>query len=253
MSVKFDELVSIMDKLRAPNGCPWDREQTIDSLKKYLLEETYELLEELEVGDQEKIKEELGNLLLQVIFLSRLYKEESKFTIEDVIENISTKLKARHPHIFADLNASDSNEVLRIWEEQKKKEKRKDKFSVVDGIPKSQPALLRAQQISERVARVGFEWEDISDVMSKVKEELAELEAAIKSKNKERTLEEIGDLLFTITNIARHLKIDSELSLHRTCRKFDSRWRYIENKLREIGKKPRESSLDEMESYWAEA
>ncbi|MBN2135731.1 MAG: nucleoside triphosphate pyrophosphohydrolase [Acidobacteria bacterium] len=253
MEHRFKDLVDIMETLRSPGGCPWDREQSVDTLKKYLLEESYELLEELEEDNPEKIKEELGDLLFQIVFLSQIFKEKDEFDIYDVINKIATKMKTRHPHIFGEMSAGNSKEVLKIWEEQKKKEYRRENFSVLDGIPKLQPSLLRAHQISERVARVGFEWPDISNVIEKLEEEIKELKQALKDNERSHIEEEIGDILFTVTNIARHLDMDSEIVLKNSCTKFENRWRYVEDRLKEQNKKPRESTLAEMEEIWQKA
>ncbi len=255
MSDSFNELVEIMDTLREPGGCPWDREQNVESLKKFLLEETYELLDELESGNIDKIKEELGDVLFQVVFLSRVFKERSEFTIEDVIKHISEKMKRRHPHIFSDKHAGNSDEVLALWEEEKRKENKhkKEKHSLLDGVPKHQPSLLRAHQISQRVVKVGFEWDSISSVVDKLREELDEIDEAIKKNRKEEVEEEIGDFLFTVVNISRFLEINSEFALRQACDKFEKRWRFVEKELASRGKKPRESDIDEMESIWQEA
>jgi len=251
VSEEFDRLVEIMVKLRGPDGCPWDKEQTVRTLKKYLLEETYDLLEALEENDIEEIKSELGDLLFQIIFLSQIFSEKGDFSIKEVVNNISEKMIRRHAHIFGDKSASNSKEVLSIWEEEKKRENNEEAHrSLLAGIPKHQPALLRAQQISSRVAHVGFEWESTEDIIEKMKEEINELSAALTKQDKQEAEEEIGDLLFTLVNIARHMNIDSEFTLHKTCEKFKKRWRYIEKSLEQKGKKPDECDIEELESLW---
>lgn len=271
MTDDLNRLSEIMSKLRSPDGCPWDREQTVETLKKYVLEEAYELIEALEGDSIDKIKEELGDLLFQVYFLSHLYKEQGLFDVHDVAKMIGDKLVRRHPHVFGDKKAANSDEVLNIWTEEKKKEKEnnhvngqvKTQRSLVDGIPKHQPSLLRAQQISTRVARVGFEWENIQAVIEKLNEEIGELETALdvmkkesspsqnnKSAERDNAEEEVGDMLFTIVNIARRLNIDSEFALHRTCDKFEKRWRFIEDSLADNGKSAKDSNIEELESLW---
>lgn len=260
MTDHLNRLADIMSHLRGPDGCPWDKEQTIETLKKYLLEEVYELIEALESESNDKIKEELGDLLFQIYFLSHLYKEQGLFDVQDVAKMIGDKLVRRHPHVFGDKKASNSNEVLDIWTEEKKKENGKtggqvkEERSLVDGIPKHQPSLLRAQQISTRVARSGFEWENTRAVIEKLNEEIGELEAAIAQneikQSSENIAEEIGDMLFTVVNIARHLQIDSEFALHKMCDKFEKRWRFVENALSEKGKSAKESNIEELESMW---
>jgi MazG family protein len=271
MADDLNRLADIMSHLRSPEGCPWDREQTVETLKKYLLEETYELIEALDSESVEKIKEELGDLLFQVYFLSHLYKEQGLFDVHEVAKMIGDKLVRRHPHVFGDKKASNSDEVLDIWTEEKKKEngvpnsQSKEQRSHVDGIPKHQPALLRAQQISTRVARVGFEWKDTLAVIDKLREEIAELETALDQKkddnapslstdlnikNLDNAAEELGDMIFTMVNIARHLEIDSEFALHKTCDKFEKRWRYIETSLAEKGIAAKDSNIEEFEALW---
>jgi MazG family protein len=271
MTDDLNRLADIMSHLRSPEGCPWDREQTVETLKKYLLEEAYELIEALEGESIEKIKEELGDLLFQVYFLSHLYKEQGLFDVYDVANMIGEKLIRRHPHVFGDKKASNSDEVLDIWTEEKNKEngvpndQGKEQRSLVDGVPKHQPALLRAQQISTRVARVGFEWENTLAVIEKLREEIVELEIALNRRKDENSashsacinkeahdnaMEEIGDMFFTIVNIARHLKIDSEFALHKTCDKFEKRWRYIETCLAAKGISPKDTDINELEALW---
>jgi tetrapyrrole methylase family protein/MazG family protein len=254
MSEQVQRLVDIMTQLRGDNGCPWDKAQTIDTLKKYLLEESYELLEVIEKKDVSKIKEELGDLLFQIIFISQIFKESGEFDINDVAKVTTDKMTRRHPHIFGDKKAGTPDEVLSLWEKEKQKEKNVTAHkSLVDGIPKNQPALLRAHQISSRVARVGFDWHKIDDVIAKIKEETDELDSAIKSKDKKQCEEELGDILFTLANIARKLDTDSEFALHKTCNKLEERWKIVENELEKQNRVPSDCSLDEMESLWQKA
>jgi tetrapyrrole methylase family protein/MazG family protein len=263
MSDHLNRLAEIMAHLRGPEGCPWDKEQTVESLKKYLLEEVYELIESLEGHSTEKIKEELGDLLFQVFFLSHIFKEQGLFDVQDVAKMIGDKLVRRHPHVFGNKKATNSEEVLDIWTEEKKKEngdtngQPKEDRSLVDGIPKHQPSLLRAQQISTRVARSGFEWENTQAVIEKLHEEIGELQSAISLKNEtqlsDNITEEVGDMLFTIVNIARHLKIDAEFALHKTCDKFEKRWRCVEADLAKKGISAKESNIEELEAFWQQA
>ncbi len=251
MSEKFKKLVEIMEKLRSENGCPWDRVQTHDSLKRYLLEETYELIEAIENKDYKGIKEELGDLLLQIIFHSKIAKDEGRFNIEDVIETISKKMISRHPHVFGDADFKTPEEVLSQWDDRKKEEGKLSK-SILEGIPLSMPALLRAYKIQSRVAKVGFDWPSINGVLEKLEEEMRELKEAIKSGQSEKIEEELGDVLFSIVNIARFLKVDPEAALRKTNRKFEKRFKKIEEILKEKGKSPKDMSLQEMDLIWEE-
>ncbi len=251
MSEKFKKLVEIMEKLRSENGCPWDRVQTHDSLKRYLLEETYELIEAIENKDYKGIKEELGDLLLQIIFHSKIAKDEGRFNIEDVIETISKKMISRHPHVFGDADFKTPEEVLFQWDDRKKEEGKLSK-SILEGIPLSMPALLRAYKIQSRVAKVGFDWPSINGVLEKLEEEMRELKEAIKSGQSEKIEEELGDVLFSIVNIARFLKVDPEAALRKTNRKFEKRFKKIEEILKEKGKSPKDMSLQEMDLIWEE-
>lgn len=245
---EFDELVEIVRILRAPNGCPWDREQTLESLKPFLLEETYEVLEAMDYGD-ERLKGELGDLLLQIVFQSDIAREDKKFEIKDVIIAIKEKLIRRHPHIFGDVKVSNSEEVLKNWEMIKKEEKEhKDRKSILDGIPKNFPALLRADKIQKKVAKVGFDWGELEGVFAKVKEEIEELEEAMKNKGKSDIEEELGDLFFTLVNLSRWLKINPEICLKNACDKFEKRFKYVESRC-----SLEKTSLDKLEKIWSEA
>ena len=248
------ELIRIMAKLREPEGCPWDREQTLETLKDYLVEESYEVLEAINMQDMPHLQEELGDLLYQIIFISRVCEEEGAFTIDDVISGISAKIKRRHPHVFGSEKVNSSGEVLVRWEEIKMEEKnQKEKPSTLSGIPEALPAILKAKRISEKVARVGFDWEKISDLMEKLHEELSELMQSIESFNKKEIEEEIGDLLFVMVNIGRKLQIDPEAALQRCNRKFMKRFEFVEERLKMRGKRPGASTLAEMEELWKEA
>ena len=271
MPKTFGDLVALMDRLRSPDGCPWDREQTYATLAPMLLEEAYEAFEALEEARQgrpDALREELGDLLFQITFFARVAKERGEFNIEDVINEVHAKMVRRHPHVFGDTKASDSNEVLRNWEAIKAEEKRAgnknaDKradTSILDGVSTKAPALMEAHQISTKVARVGFDWKCIEDIFDKLQEEVDELRAAIdqhKQSNQEadhvRVREEIGDLLFVVTNIARQLNVEPEAALKLSNRKFRRRFDYIETRLREQNRKFAETTLDELEELWQEA
>lgn len=260
-----------MDRLRSPGGCPWDREQTYATLAPMLLEEAYEAfdaLEEARVGRPEALREELGDLLFQITFFARVAKERGEFNIDEVIDNVHTKMVRRHPHVFGDTEAGDSAAVLRNWEAIKAEEKRaagrktgrsEDK-SILDGVSTKAPALMEAHQISTKVARVGFDWRDVEEIFEKLQEELGELRAAIEEhKNSDneadhvRVREEIGDLLFVVTNIARRLNVEPEAALKLSNRKFRRRFAYIEDRLREHNKGFDATTIDQLEKLWLEA
>ena len=261
---KFEKLVEIMTTLRGPNGCPWDKQQDFNSLKPMLVEEVYEVLEAVENNDFDGMSEELGDLLLHVVFHAQLGKETGKFDIDTVIGKISDKLVRRHPHVFGDESASTPEEVIKNWEAikaQEKAEKLKNRTpeqrSLLEGIPSKLPAIHEAHQISARAARVGFDWPDVDGIFEKLQEEVQELKEVISSgrdeDKRDRLEDEIGDLLFVIVNIARYLKIDSESALKRANRKFKTRFQYMEKQLAEQGKSLEQSSLDEMEALWQKA
>jgi len=245
---KFQELVNIMERLR--RECPWDREQTNKSIKNNLIEEAYELLEAIEESNDEAMKEELGDLLLQVLFHSQIKKEENKFDINDVMENLKEKLIRRHPHVFGnkDYAQLEGNNHLDKWE--KLKEKEKGRKSILDGIPKRMPALQRALKIQKKMAKVGFDWENVNGAWEKLFEELEELKNA---KSDRERFNELGDVLQAIVNIARFYNINPEDALHSSLDRTESRFRYIEKKSKEIGKDIKEMGLDEMEALWQEA
>jgi tetrapyrrole methylase family protein / MazG family protein len=248
----FARLVEIMARLRSPQGCPWDREQNFDTIKPYLLEETYEVLEAIDARDFEGLAEELGDLLLQSVFFAQMASEEGRFDIADSLEAINSKLVRRHPHVFASGDAKTADDVKRRWEEIKAEEKpRRD--GLLSGVPRSLPALVEAQQISSRAASAGFDWENVAQVIEKLREEMAELENARESAAHADVEDEIGDLLFVIVNIARFLKVDPEQALRKTNLKFRRRFGHIEKGLAEAGKTLREATMEEMESLWREA
>ena len=261
---KFERLVEIMATLRGPNGCPWDKEQDFNSLKPMLVEEVYEVLEAIENNDFDGVAEELGDLLLHVVFHSYLGKEAGHFDINTVIDKISEKLVRRHPHVFGNETAGTADEVIKNWEaikarekEQKLKNRTPEQRSLLEGIPSKLPAIHEAHQISSRAARVGFDWPDIEGIFDKLQEEVHELKEVISSasgdKRRERLEDEIGDILFVIVNISRYLKIDSESALKRANRKFKSRFQYMEGELARQGKTLDQTTLDEMESLWQKA
>lgn len=261
MSKSFDELVSVMARLRAPGGCPWDREQTHGTLAQYLLEETYEAFDAIQTaeqtGDTSHLSEELGDVLLQVVFHSDIAKEHGGFDIDSVVEGVTKKLILRHPHVFGDREIETAEDVLRNWDELKKQERaasgKEEKLleSILDEIPVHFPALLEGQKLTKKAAKVKFDWTGTDQIFEKIEEELGELKEAIaESKNIE---EEIGDLLFVVMNLARKLDIDAETALKKTNRKFRQRFGYIEKKLAESGKALEDSTLEEMDALWNEA
>jgi tetrapyrrole methylase family protein/MazG family protein len=244
----FRDFVKTVELLRSENGCPWDREQTMESMRGNVIEEAYEVVEAIDEGNHEKLKEELGDLLLQVVFLSQIAKEEGKFTISDVIEGINKKLIHRHPHVFGKVKVKDTNEVLRNWAEIKRKEKKGK--GILDGVPKALPQLYRAKRIQEKVSRVGFDWERWEEVYEKILEELNELKNAIKSKNQEEIENEAGDLLFAVVNLARFLKVNAEDALRKTNERFIKRWKEMEEMALKEGKDITAMKIDELSELW---
>lgn len=249
MTTPIDRLREIMAALRAPNGCPWDREQTHASIKPQLLEECYEVLEAIDSGDPKHLREELGDVLLHVVFHAQLSSEAGEFTFDDVAAGISDKLVRRHPHVFGDVNAPDTKTVLTNWEAIKKQEK-PERTGPFDGIPKALPALMRATEVSKKAAKVGFDWPDAAGAMAKVHEEIEELR--VDAHNRERAAEELGDLLFAVVNLSRHLKLDAEQCLADATRKFQARYEKMVALLAEQGKQPETSTLAEMDAAWNE-
>src|SRR5213079_427732 len=244
----FDKLVAVQARLRAPNGCPWDREQTHQSLRTYLIEEAYEVLEALESGNDTKFAEEMGDLLLQIVFHSQIACEEGRFNVSDVIREIHDKMIRRHPHVFGETRAKDSAEVLRNWEQIKAEERRSNKEqaggggsqteppSLLDGVSRALPATLEGFQLTRKASRIGFDWEDVQGVIAKMQEETAELKNALRGKDQEKTEEEMGDLLFAAVNLARFLHVDPEIALKKANAKFSARFREMERLAREDGK-----------------
>lgn len=251
---KLSDLVAVMKRLRGPGGCPWDREQTAESIKPFLLEETYEVLEAMDEGKPHLVREELGDLLFQIVFLSELASEEERFTIDDVIAGIADKMVKRHPHVFGDAEAKTSADVLNQWERRKRDEKGGPaKRSALDGVPRELPALLRAQRLQDKASRVGFDWDHPEPVMEKVEEELREFREVLASKDPDRMEEELGDLFFSLVNIARFIGVNPEDALRKTISKFIHRFRHIEEKAHEAGRDLGEMSLAEMDALWEEA
>ncbi len=247
----FERLVEVMAKLRSPDGCPWDREQTHSSLKRYLIEESHEVIEAIDTRNGEHLKEELGDLLLQIVFHAQIADESGDFDIHDVLEGIVRKLIGRHPHIFGDKEAETPEDVVAHWEEAKRKE---GKTRVLSGIPPSLPALLYALKLQKKAARVGFDWEEKEDVIDKLFEEVEELkEAFTQGEGRKELEEEIGDILFSVVNIARHFGIEPEDALGRTLKKFRRRFEYIENEAEKKNTLLIDMSLEEKEMLWQEA
>lgn len=245
---KFKELLDIMYRLR--KECPWDREQTHESIKSATLEESYEVIDSIDRKDFEELKSELGDLLLHIIFHSVIAEENNEFTINDVIDSISQKLIRRHPHIFSDTIVHSNEDIMRNWETIKLSEGRS---SVLEGIPKNLPELHKAFRIQEKVSKVGFDWKNKDDVWEKVQEEIFELKEAEASGNKEKIEEEIGDLFFSLVNYSRFLKINPENALRNTNKKFLNRFQFIEKKVKELGKEITECKLEELDVYWEES
>ena len=285
---RFERAVSIMARLRAPGGCPWDREQTFDSIKPYTLEETYEVLEAIDNRDWEELRGELGDLLLQVLFYSEMAEEEKRFSIDDVLDQLASKLINRHPHVFGNVNAETSADVVRNWEALKAEEKKKrleagggkrategNPESALAGISSAMPALLEAHKLSSRAAHVGFDWPEIAGLFEKLAEETTELKnelSRLRSLPKptargaagsgkpqipeaigQRLEEEVGDLFFVLVNIARYLSLDPESSLKKTNRKFKRRFQWMEEQLRAAGRTPQDATGEELESLWQRA
>jgi len=252
-----EELLAVMARLRGPSGCPWDREQTKQTLKKYLIEEAYEVLEAIEESKPEKLKEELGDLLLQIVFLSQIAAEKSQFAFSDVVRLLVQKLVRRHPHIFPSSNLPipisprNAREVRKIWREVKKQEAKEGlKQSLLDGLPLGLPALIRAQRMTERAARVGFDWPRIGGVWAKVREEIRELKQAERAKGRREKEEELGDVLFSFVNLARHFGLSAEEALRKANLRFTRRFRKMEAQLRRKGLSLEETSLQEMDREW---
>lgn len=249
----FDELLAIMKRLRGPGGCPWDAEQTHESLKRYLLEEAYEVIEAIDTNSSDLLKEELGDLLLQPIFHAAIAEETGKFTMQDVIKGLCDKLIRRHPHVFGDMKINSSDAQIENWERIKKAEKGDERKSALSGVPPQLPALLKAQKITEKAARVGFDWEHVDQVVAKVMEELHEFEEAMAEGDNEHMEAELGDLLFAIVNLGRFLSINPEEALRKTISRFQTRFQYVEDTLHSQGQQMNTSTLEEMDRLWEEA
>ncbi len=250
--MEFRKLIEIMAALRGPKGCPWDREQTRESLKPFIVEESYEVLEAIDEGDPGAIREELGDLLFQIVFQCRIAEERGEFSMADVIEKIGSKMISRHPHVFGDADYKTSAEVLVHWEAQKKREG-KQRDSVLDGVPRTLPSLLRAHRVQDRASRVGFDWDRVEDVLPKLDEELQEFRTALHEQRQDGIEEELGDVFFSLVNIARFVGVNPEDALRKTISKFISRFRSIEMAAAEQGKSLGDMSLAEMDALWDEA
>lgn len=256
----FEKLAAVQARLRAPDGCPWDREQTHATLRTYLIEEAYEVLEALESGDDAKFAEEMGDLLLQIVFHSRIAEEEGRFTVSDVIREVHDKMVRRHPHVFGEKRAKDAAEVLKNWEQLKKEERKaasREKSqadaqpaSLLDGVSKALPAALEGFQLTRRAARIGFDWQEVGGVFAKIDEEASELHQALSSEDARRAEEEMGDLLFAAVNLARFLHIDPEIALKKANAKFSSRFRRMEQLAAEAGKPLADVPRVDLERFW---
>jgi tetrapyrrole methylase family protein/MazG family protein len=247
---KFVELVEIMQKLRSEDGCPWDKEQTPESILPFFLEEAYEVIESVEEKDWKNLQEELGDILLHTVFQAKMAEEENRFTILDSLETINAKLTRRHPHVFGDRPVEEAKSAKKNWESEKHKEKNRE--SRLDGVPKALPSLIRAQRLQEKASYVGFEWDKIEEVWEKVHEEIVELKEAQSQGIIEHIEEEIGDVLFSIVNLSRFLKISSEDALRKTNRKFIARFKKIEEELKKRNRPIEDASLAEMDEIWEE-
>jgi MazG family protein len=266
---RFERAVSIMARLRGPGGCPWDREQTFDSIKPYTEEETYEVLEAIDNRDWDELPAELGDLLLQVLFYSQMANEQDKFSIDDVLDRLSNKLVNRHPHVFGDVKAETSSDVLRNWDAIKEQEKERllekapadqQSKSVLAGISSAMPALLEAHKLGSRASKVGFDWPDVGGLFDKLAEEVQELQQELKQLPKPNSEgmpnpieEEVGDLFFVLVNLARHLAVDPESALKKTNRKFRRRFQRMERQLHLSGRGHKDASMEELESLWQQA
>lgn len=258
----FEKLVAVQARLRAPKGCPWDREQTHQTLRTYLLEEAYEVLEALDKGNDAKFAEEMGDLLLQIVFHSQIASEEGRFTVSDVIREIHDKMIRRHPHVFGETRAKDSKEVLRNWEQIKAEERRaskgksaggegtKEAPSLLDGVSRALPATLEGFQLTRKASRIGFDWDNADGVIDKMREETAELEIALNDKDQRKIEEEMGDFLFAAVNLARFVHVDPEIALKKANAKFSRRFRTIEARARELGREFKDLPRKEMEALW---
>jgi MazG family protein len=249
----FEDLVGLMTTLRGPNGCPWDRKQTLPDLKPYVIEEAYEVVDAIDRDDRTSLAEEVGDMLLEAVFIAEVTREEGTFDIYDSITAVHDKLVRRHPHVFADAQANDADEVLVNWEKLKNEERKSENKSLMAGVPQSMPALLKASRLTEKASRVGFDWRRTEDVFAKLDEELAEVHEAIASGDAAKVHDEVGDLLFTIANIARKLNVNPEEALQSTNRKFTRRFESMERAVREQERNLDQLSLEEMDALWNDA
>jgi MazG family protein len=249
----FEDLVQLMTTLRGPNGCPWDRKQTLPDLKPYVIEEAYEVVDAIDREDRAGLLEEVGDLLLEAVFIAEITREEETFDVYDSITAIHDKLVRRHPHVFGDVVADDAEQVLVNWEKLKSEERKAENKSVLSGVPRAMPALLKAGRLTEKAARVGFDWRRAEDVLEKLDEEVAELKEAVAAGDQAEMHDEIGDLLFTIANIARKLSVNPEEALQSTNRKFMSRFEAMEAYVHERGQNLDQLTLEEMDQLWDEA
>lgn len=253
-SYGFNDLVEIMKILRSPEGCPWDREQDHKSIRQNFIEETYEAIEAIDTEDSELLKEELGDVLLQVVFHSEIEQSQGGFNIDDVCDGVCKKLIVRHPHVFGDVVAETSDKVLTNWDNIKMKTKsQKTQSDAIDSVAKSLPALMRSTKVQQKAAKVGFDWDDVNGAMEKVSEELSELKEAVKSSDKENINEELGDLLFAVVNVSRFLKEDSEKALYDACDKFAKRFRKVEELASEKNINMKEAGIEVLDELWDEA
>ncbi|MFZ2493888.1 MAG: nucleoside triphosphate pyrophosphohydrolase [Thermoanaerobaculia bacterium] len=249
----FDDLVRLMTTLRGPGGCPWDRKQTLPDLKPFVIEEAYEVVDAIDRDSREALMEELGDMLLEAVFIAEITREEGTFDIYDSITAIHDKLVRRHPHVFGDVEASDAEQVLVNWEKLKNEERKAEDKSILAGVPQSMPALLKASRLTEKAARVGFDWRRTEDVFDKIDEEIAELREAVDRNDAANIAEEIGDLLFTIANIARKVNVNAEEALQATNRKFMRRFEAMETVVRASDRALDQLTLEEMDGLWDEA
>jgi MazG family protein len=249
---EVSRLQEIVARLRAPDGCPWDREQTHSTLRAALIEECYETVEAIEKSDDANLREELGDLLLHVVMHAHMGDERQAFTFAEIVDGVCEKLIRRHPHVFGDANAENSGQVLKQWEQIKRQEKGEG-ASIMQGLPMALPALMRAQNAQKKAARVGFDWNETAPVIDKIEEEIAEVRAEIASGNQEALEDEIGDLLFSVVNLARKLHVDSETALTGATRKFVTRFQEVERRIAATGRKFEEASVEEMNTLWEEA
>lgn len=246
----LEKLVSVITTLRGPDGCPWDKKQTHQSLIPSFIEEFYEFIDAVEAADYEEMKEELGDLCLHIVFQAQIAQDNREFTLQDALTHICEKLIRRHPHVFGDVKVKDTDEVFKNWDAIKKKEKGAARASVLDGIPRHLPPLHKARTVQEKARRVGFDWEHIDQVLAKVDEELVEVREALKNNDKDAVEDELGDLLFAVVNVARFAEVEPSRALHRTIEKFTRRFRAIEEELAKKNMTPSEASFEELDALW---